>query len=248
MTRSRASTGILLQPATLVLPSAERRAKWLAQAVAGFVAPGSANKLYYKLILERLWPEGHGLPGPHVTQDELREAINAGRPAGSPPYLDVFRRVRELQGEEGFTAIVKSGVRYQLQSTETSAKREPRAKPKGTLWAQIKADADYRCAKCKRQEPEVKLEPDHRVPRSRNGTNDDDNWQPLCKQCNNLKSSACSGCDLQCMVCFWAFPEQFAEIIVNDSNRQLIRQAAEKEQISQSEIANRILRRHFNSS
>ena len=247
MTRSRASTGVLHPPATMQIPSADRRAKWLTQAAEDFVAPGAANRLYYGLILERLWPEGHGLPGPHVTENELRAVINARRILlGKKPYIDVFRRMRELQGEEGFTAIVKSGVRYQLQSTEISAKREPRAKPSAALWSKIKADADFRCAKCKLQEPTIKLEPDHRVPRSRGGTNDEDNWQPLCKQCNNLKSAACSGCDLLCTVCFWAYPERYAEIVIDDANREMIRKEADKTNLSQSELANRLLRSHFN--
>jgi len=249
VTKSRASKGLLLPPRTVPVPNEAARQKWLADTVNGFVAPGQALKDIYSLILHRLWPEGHGIPGPQVSEQEIRACVNEVRQvAGKPPYTDVFRRMRELQGEEGLTCIIKEGTKYQLVSLNVSQKREPRAKPSNTLWAQIKKNAGYKCAHCGQQEPAVKLSPDHRTPRSRGGTNDDDNWQPLCEQCNNAKSSACQGCNLNCNVCFWAFPEDYKPIVIQDDNREQIRRAAEKLGLSQSELANRILQEHFLAS
>ena len=211
----------------------------------GFVA-SAALKEIYGLLLHTLWPVGHGIPGPVVSEQDLRAAVNAARTAaGKGPYMDVFRRMRELQGEEGFTAIIKEGTKYQLQSLTVSPKREPRAKPSPQLWKSIKEDADFRCAHCGQREPAVKLSPDHRVPRSRSGTNDPENWQPLCEQCNNAKSSACQGCSLNCTVCFWAYPETYKPIIVQDDNREQIHRAAEKAGLNQSELANIIIRDYF---
>lgn len=246
MKKSRASKGVLHPPATSPTHSLEQQRQWLDKAVSGFVATGSANRRYYELILRRLWPEGHGIPGPHVSEEELRALINGQRAAeGKVPYVDPFRRLRELQGDEGFTSIIKSGRTYQLQSTELGQKKEPRSKPSKQLWAKILEDADHRCAKCGEREPEVKLSPDHRRPRGRGGTGADENWQPLCEQCNILKSAACAGCTRNCYVCFWAYPETYAEITISDDNRAKLRAEAESKKVDQTTLANEILRRHF---
>lgn len=246
MAKSRASKGLLLPPRTTPNPSAAARSKWLESAVKGFAATSPALREIYELLLNILWPPGHGIPGPEVSEQDLRNAVDAARAAkGKGPYRDVFRRVRELQGEEGFTSIIKEGTKYQLQSLDVSAKREPRAKPSPALWRKIKEEAGFRCAHCGQQEPSIKLSPDHRVPRSRGGMNDDENWQPLCEQCNNAKSSACQGCQLNCTVCFWAYPETYKPVVVDDDNREQLRRAAEKAGTSQSQLANEIIRDYF---
>lgn len=246
LSKSRASKGLLLPPRTNPIPDAQAREKWLREAYAGFVAPGVALKNIYDVLLHKLWPTGHGIPGPQVSEGEIRQVINVVRSAaGKEAYLDPFRRMRELQGEEGFTCIIKEGTKYQLVSTQVTTKRKPRAKPAEKLWKQLKLDRAYKCAHCGQAEPAIKLSPDHRIPRSRDGTNDDHNWQPLCEQCNNAKSSACQGCSLNCNVCFWAFPEDYKPIIIQDENREQIRRAAEKAKLDQSDLANQILRDYF---
>jgi len=248
MSKSRASKGFLLTPVETENFSSDRRQKWLEDASKNFVQPSSTNKAYYRAILEALWPVGHGVPGPAVSQDDLRIAIDRFRGAGRSPYIDVFRRVRELQGDEGFTSIIKEGVKYQLTSLEVASKREPRAKPTKATWNKVRQDNGFRCTHCGAKEPDVKLSPDHRVPRSRGGTNDDENWQPLCEQCNNIKSSACQGCNLKCLVCSWAYPEVYKPIIVNDSNKIQIQRAANQQSIHQSDLVNQILAEHFNKN
>jgi hypothetical protein len=239
----------MLTPRVTPNHSEERREKWLADAAAAFVSPSAANKLYYSVILKALWPAGHGIPGPILTEDNVRAAVDAFRSAsGQEPYKDVFRRLRELQGDEGFTAIRKEGTRYQLQSLEIGPKREPRAKPSAPAWEKIKGKYGHRCSSCGRQEPEVKLSPDHKIPRSRNGSNDLDNWQPLCEQCNNMKSHACRGCDLNCYVCSWAFPDEYKPIIIGDDNKERAKRAADKLKVSQSDFVNTILRDYFNKA
>ena len=74
-----------------------------------FVALGASNRQIYRILLERLLPQGAGVPGPVVTEGDLRAAVEAVKPG----YKDVFRRVRELQGEEGVNGIIKQGTRYQ---------------------------------------------------------------------------------------------------------------------------------------
>lgn len=249
MAKSRASKGLLITPRTAPNHSEARREKWLADAAGGFVSPSHSNKRYYSVILQRLWPAGHGIPGPVVTENEVRIAIDAFRKeSGKDPYKDVFRRVRELQGEEGFTCIVKEGTRYQLQSLEVNAKREPRAQLPKADWIALKERHGYKCASCGAQEPEVQLSPDHKRPRNRNGSNDLENWQPLCEQCNNIKSNSCRGCVLNCDVCSWAYPEEYKQLVISDENKELIKRAADKSKIAQSDMANRILREYFNKT
>jgi 5-methylcytosine-specific restriction endonuclease McrA len=249
MAKSRASKGFLVTPRATPNESEARREKWLADAEHGFVSPSATNKLYYAVILNALWPAGHGIPGPVLSEDDIRSSIDAFRHAqDKKPYKDVFRRMRELQGEEGFTSIIKEGTRYQLQSLDVSQKREPRAKLGKKDWAALKEKYGYRCASCGKQEPEVKLSPDHRIPRSRNGSNELGNWQPLCEQCNNVKSNTCQGCTLNCGVCSWAFPEEYKQLIIADDNKELVRRAAVDLKIPQSDLVNTILRDHFNKA
>jgi 5-methylcytosine-specific restriction endonuclease McrA len=248
MVKSRSSKGLLLTPAGNANISDKERESWLSLAINGFVAKGQANRNYYEVILRDLWPEGAGIPGPVRSEQDIREAVNTFRAAHSlEPYKDVFRRLRELQGDEGFTCIVKEGTKYQLQSLQMGPKREPRGKPSKPLWASLLEAADHRCAHCGQQEPSVKLSPDHRRPRSRGGNNEDSNWQPLCEQCNNQKSSACQGCEMNCMTCPWAYPEDYKPIVIDDQNREQIRRGAEKAKRSASEFANDALRNYFNS-
>lgn len=245
-TNQRASKGLLLPPRQEAIPNAAARETWLNKARDGFVAPGEANKAIFLLILSKLWPESHGIPGPHISQSEIRNVIDDARVSqGEPTYKDPFRRVRELQGEEGFTCIIKEGVNYQLASLNLAPKREPRAKPAKSVWTAVKEKTDFKCSHCGATEPPAKLSPDHRIPRSRGGTNDDDNWQPLCEQCNNAKSSACQGCNLNCSVCFWAYPETYKPLVVSDSNRELIRRLSDKTKLSQSDSVNKILEEYF---
>ncbi len=246
MPKSRASKGLLVTPRAVPNESEDRREKWLADAAAGFVSPSAANKLYYAVILKALWPTGHGIPGPVLNEREIRATVDAFRTAnGQDQYKDVFRRLRELQGDEGFTSIRKEGTRYQLQSLELGPKREPRGKLSKSDWKKLKDKYDYRCASCGRREPEVKLSPDHKVPRSRNGSNELGNWQPLCEQCNIKKSSSCQGCQLLCAVCSWAFPEDYKALVISDENKELVKRESDKQKVAQSELVNIILRDHF---
>ncbi len=246
MPRSRASKGLLLTPREVPNESEARREKWLADAASTFVARHPVNKLYYSVILGALWPAGHGIPGPVLTEDDVRAAVDAYRAAnGKTPYKDVFRRLRELQGDEGFTSIRKEGTRYQLQSLDVSQKREPRGKLKKVDWKKLKEQHDYKCASCGRQEPDVKLSPDHKVPRSRNGSNDLGNWQPLCEQCNIKKASSCQGCQLICQVCSWAFPADYKPIVISDENKELAKREADRLKVPQSDLVNIVLRDYF---
>ena len=189
-------------------PKVNREA-WIEKVSSEFVSPSAANKQYYKVILETLWPKGHGIPGPVVSKEDIRRAISAFR---GKDYMDPFRRMRELQGEEGFLGIIKVGNDYQLVDLTVSEKREPRQHLSEDSWQSILQKYYGVCAACGRTPDQDGFQQDHKVPRLRGGGDDLDNWQPLCDACNNMKSTACRDCKEDCMQCCWAFPEKYKPI------------------------------------
>ena len=81
MAKARASKGLMVEPTTRPTLSVDDRRAWLHAAAVGFVCPTQANKTIYSWLLDKLWPEGHGIPGPVVTQAELRAHVeNENRP------------------------------------------------------------------------------------------------------------------------------------------------------------------------
>lgn len=54
-------------------------------------------------------------------------------------------------------------------------------------WQDLKQHYDYKCLKCLKTEPEIKLTVDHILPVSKYGSSFISNIQPLCKGCNSSK-------------------------------------------------------------
>lgn len=233
------------------VPGNVSREEWLEQVCQSFVSPSRANKSYYRVLLEKLWPPGHGIPGPLVREEQLREAIENFRKSQHSgrkpykPYVDVFRRLRELQGEEGITGIGREGKTYQLVSLTLSEKRVPRIKLSDLEWQKILAQYNHKCAVCCRSEPEIRLQQDHKIPRTRGGGNELQNWQPLCDECNNFKSTSCRGCQLECEQCSWAFPERFAPLRLSSDNILKLRQYAAITNSDPHELLNQIVSESF---
>lgn len=191
--------------------SDKQRTAQIDKVCAGFVAPGAANRTIYRIILERLLPPGAGLPGPVVSQREIRAAVDAAYKQG---YKDVFRRMRELQGEEGLSGISQFGNNYQLVHLAVGAKREPRKAISKAATLDIALEQGGRCTVCGAPiaTEDSTIEADHRVPRRRGGTSARMNLQVICVACNNAKSTQCSNCTLDCNTCGWAFPEQYRPV------------------------------------
>jgi hypothetical protein len=129
-----------------------------------------------------------------------------------------------------------------------SEKRIPRIKLSDENWQQILEKYHNRCPVCGRSEPEVRFQQDHKIPRLRGGSNDLNNWQPLCDECNNFKSTSCRGCQLDCHQCGWAFPEKFAPLRLSSDNISRLRKYAIKTNSSPHDLLNQIVDEFFRSN
>lgn len=224
--------------------SAAQRDSELSKICSGFVSPGPANRAIYRVVLERLLPPGAGIPGPVVSRQQVRDAVEAVKPG----YQDVFRRVRELQGEEGLYGIIKSGANYQLVSLAVGAKREPRRALGGDLALAVSLRQGGRCAVCGvpiGAEGPRRAELDHRVPRTRGGDNSEANLQGLCTACNNSKSTQCTNCTLDCSTCGWAFPEKYRPVKLRPDIILRLNERAKESNQDVDQLANAVLEREL---
>jgi hypothetical protein len=222
------------------------RDSWIEMVCSNFVQAGPKKEIYYRLILEALWPVGRTLPGPTVKLSVLRKIIDDHR---GETYTDLARRIRELQGEEGIYGLERygsgRGTSYQLLHTTLGPKRSRRKGLPPELWKEVLERYNSRCANCGRSGSAMRLDQDHKIPRLRGGGDRLQNWQPLCKECNNFKSTACRDCDLDCLKCPWAFPERYAQVKLTEQNIERIRQQSLLLNQEPSSVLNRIIDHHF---
>ncbi len=127
--RARIEQSVLLPPNPQPHGLIDRDA-WIEETSAGFISSSPSNRAIYRVILETLWPKNHGIPGPIIDRDSIRKAVDEAK---GKPYLDVFRRLRELQGDEGLLGIVKQGQQYQLKEYE----KVPEISTLGTAYPSI---------------------------------------------------------------------------------------------------------------
>lgn len=169
-------------------------------------APGlSAVKLK---ILSILWASGDSFPRQWVKSSYL--LAQTGQ-----KYFD--RRIRELRDQLGFdieTNHVEGEHSYRIKSSAKNT-ANPRYYLTATQKVRLFSDANNTCQSCgKVILAGVRgLQADHKIPLSRGGSQEYNNWQALCNECNVVKRRACEGCNDDCNTCAWAFPEKFGGAI-----------------------------------
>lgn len=171
-------------------------------------------------ILKRLWSsDSDAFPKPWVSSAELLTLTNQ-------KYFD--RRTRELRDQLGCELETSyreefSGHAWRLASASLAS---PQNRDYLSQAQKLKLfdSYDYHCATCGRQtDAGVRgLQADHKIPLSRGGSNDMSNWQPMCNNCNVGKRRACEGCQFDCEVCSWAFPEKVGIKTMIDINQKIL--------------------------
>ncbi|PKA14321.1 HNH endonuclease [Leptospira haakeii] len=130
-------------------------------------------------------------------------------------YFD--RRIRELRDELGYdieSSHVNGEPHYRLRSSlrkEIKVRTYLSASDKKVFLSQN----EQKCALCGKEGNIGKdLLWDHRRPLIRNGPGTIDNFQLLCRDCNNQKRVVCQGCSFECSKCYFAYPDQFEKPLI----------------------------------
>lgn len=111
--------------------------------------------------------------------EKVRETVRRYAAAHRVENRERKRRYREAN--PGSTAIYEACRRARKRAAGGSFSRAE--------WNALKARYDYRCLRCGKQEPEIKLTMDHVIPLSKGGRHVADNIQPLCLSCNCSKQT-----------------------------------------------------------
>jgi len=161
-----------------------------------------------RLILQTLWDASKTFPRDWVSSNRLLEITNQ-------KYFD--RRTRELRDETGCdieTRHINSEHQYRLKSDRLN-QANPRAYLTAAEKKRLFISVDYKCAICGKQtEAGVRgLQADHKIPLNRGGSNEIGNWQAACNDCNVSKRRSCQGCEDECKICSWAFPDELGVAI-----------------------------------
>lgn len=144
-------------------------------------------------------------------------------------YFD--RRIRELRDENGCdveTGFMDGKSSYRLLSAEIKTGTK-RAYLSESQKKQLFKSQNYKCQICSKQllpDTSGSLAPqaDHKIPLSRNGSHELNNWQTICVECNVGKRRACQGCDADCHICPWAVPEKTGVLLRLAVSRKLFQQ------------------------
>jgi len=159
-----------------------------------------ANKDHYREL-----KRAHQKANPEKYKEALlkyraihREEINAKarerRQQDLEHYREIGQKSREKHAEErnAYQREYGKANRDKL-ILYTNNRRARKLQAKGSHtdeeWQGLKAFYNFKCLRCGKQEPEIKLTRDHIIPLTQDGSDSIDNIQPLCARCNSKKTS-----------------------------------------------------------
>ena len=145
----------------------------VAKLLWGYFASTDEEEIEYMVpILSDEWASIIGLTGA-VVQSALNELSRA-------------RLIRLLSPE---TIRLESGdiIPWHEMPGRKHVPYGQRRRLNREAWTRLLARYGVACLNCGRTPPEIKLVPDHVVPVSRGGADNEDNLQPLCQHCNTKK-------------------------------------------------------------
>ena len=124
------------------------------------------------------------------TKEKIRQKLK-----GTHRPEEVKKKIREAQeGEKSYNykhgfSVGENRKKYR-NFIET--RRKIRKLGNGGIhtfgdWQTLKAQYNWTCPSCRKLEPNIKLTEDHIIPISKGGSDNIENIQPLCMQCNQKK-------------------------------------------------------------
>lgn len=135
------------------------------------------------------WPNSGQFKKGHKLSIELRRKISKGHKG---IVWTVEQREKNRQGQyRRFKRVIPG---YSPKDDGRRDRRKVRLRQNGGFhsqgeWENLKAQYNWTCPKCNREEPGIKLTKDHFIPVFRGGSDNIENIQPLCKSCNSKKGT-----------------------------------------------------------
>ena len=127
-------------------------------------------------------------------REEINTQAKERRDSDIEHYREIGRNSYERHAEERRKYSLEYYKRFPEKSVAaTNRRRALKLSAEGAhteeQWQALKSFYDFKCLKCGKQEPEVKLTRDHVIPLTQGGSDSIDNVQPLCAQCNSKKNN-----------------------------------------------------------
>lgn len=144
-----------------------------------------ANPKRYSEI-DRNWKETH--------REKINSSARERRQQNLEHYRAIGRKSYELHADARRQYSVEYFRQHPEKSRAASNRRRARKLASGgshtdAEWETLKAFYEYKCLRCGKSEPEIRLTRDHVIPLTQGGTDSIDNVQPLCARCNSKKNN-----------------------------------------------------------